>query len=113
MEDGIMKTVTIIRNETVNGKKVEVGRKDFALPENCDELFDIATTDEGAAEVYNFWYAAKVIALRATIGGSGKSAELAVERTRHNLLIQKAREMKVAGDSTLYDNLVSLEIIRD
>ena len=29
-----MKKVTIIRHENVDGKKVEVGRKDFSLPEN-------------------------------------------------------------------------------
>lgn len=100
-----MKTVTIIRNETVNGKKVEVGRKDFTLPENCDELFDLATTDEGAKEVYDFWYAAKVIALRATIGTKTKVTD--------SLIIAKAREQKMAGDSTLYDNLVSLGWIKD
>ena len=100
-----MKTVTIIRNETVNGTKVEVGRKDFSLPANCDELFDLAADDNGAKEVYDFWFAAKVIALRATIGTKTKVTDSAI--------IAKARELKANGDPTLYNNLVSLEWIKD
>jgi len=100
-----MKKVTIIRNENVAGKKVEVGRKDFDLPENCDELFDLATTEGGAKEVYDLWFAAKVIALRATIGVK--------TRVTDSLIIAKAREQKANGDATLYDNLVSLGWIKD
>ena len=100
-----MKKVTIIRNENVGGKKVEVGRKDFDLPENADELFDLATTDEGAKEVYEFWYAAKIIALRATIGTKA--------RVTDSKIIAVAREKKIAGDTTLYDNLVSLGWIKE
>ena len=102
-----MKSVKIIRNENVNGKKMFLGEKSFDMPEDVFEAIKV----HGEKEVYDAWYASRVITLRATIGN--KESKTAVLKDQHEKIIQKARELKANGDSTMYDNLVSLEIIRD
>jgi hypothetical protein len=108
-----MKTHEIIAHYIVDGKKVEAGRVTKQYPTTFDEAIEMELKESDVLDGYEasdvITEQRKLVAL-ATKGQKSK-AQIATENEMK--LKARAREMKANGDSSLYDTLVQLEVIKD
>ena len=107
-----MKKETITAHHMVDGKKALAGSCVEDKPETIEELQDQFEDKE----ILKLVWASHVIkrqremVAEATKGQKSK-AQIATENEAK--LKARAREMKAAGDSSLYDTLIALEVIKE
>jgi hypothetical protein len=94
--------VTIKAHNGVGDKKTLAGEKEVQKPLDVSEAVELY----GPSEVLAGFWASYVIDVQREIRGGGKVSKL-------NKLIARARELKAAGDDELFNELVSLEIIKE
>lgn len=88
-------------------KKVFVGEREVDKPPSVHE----AIMTYGEDKVLKGFWKSEVIAIQASIrlGTNGHGSS----KSQVQLMIESARKQKAAGDATLYDNLVALDIIKE
>ena len=97
----------------MDGKKVEAGRVSKDYPTTYDEAIEM---DLKMSDVLDGYEASDVITEQrklVAIATKGQKSKAQIATENEMKLKARAREMNAAGDSSLYDTLVSLEVIKD
>lgn len=99
-----MEKYVVEANSIVDGKKQPAGKKEIDKPNSLTEAVKVYGSE--SAFLHLAFRSHVIDTQRQIVNGTGTS-----DRSVVKALIAKARELKISGDTSLYDQLVHLKVI--